>query len=657
MKRGILAAVSAVALATPLQAADPVSADVAERFGALDTVIDISLSPDGKQVAYVSPGPDRSTIVMVANLETGGVHAVTRVGAKLGYIPWCAWSASDRLVCQQRGRTTVNGDVSIYYTRLFSLDLDGKNVKMLGQRESDRTIGLNQFDGAILDWGDGDGSVLMSRMFLPERSIGTLVAERREGLAVQIVNTRTLQTRNLEPANRLADSYMSDGRGKIRMMRIDRHDTMGNLTGEIEFSYRKADKGGWENFSKTDRNGEDAFIPLAVDAECDCAYATQTSNGRTALYRVKLDGSLAATKVFSHDDVDVGDVVRVGRRGRVIGVTYVTEKRNIEYFDAEYGALAAALTKALPGLPLIGVVDASADEKRLLILASSDVDPGRYYLFDKATKKLEEVLLRRPPLEKLPLAQVRAVNYRADDGTMVPAYLTLPVNGAVKGLPTLVIPHGGPAARDEWGFDWLAQYFAQKGWAVLQPNFRGSSGYGQAWFEDNGFQSWRRAIGDVTSAGKWLVSEGIADPRHLAILGWSYGGYAALQAQVTDSDLFKAVVAIAPVADLAMLKAQARDYTNASLVARYIGSGAHIEEGSPARHADVFKAPVLMFHGGEDLNVAVAESKEMDKALRKAGKASTLVIYEDLDHQLRDSKARVDMLQKSEAFLRSSTGL
>ncbi|WP_414902830.1 alpha/beta fold hydrolase [Sphingomonas flavalba] len=656
MKWRILAAASVIA-ATPLMAADPVPGDMAERFGALDTVIDISLSPDGKQIAYVSPGPDRSMIVMTADIATGASHAVTQIDAKVGHIGWCAWSAADRLVCQQRSQTKVYGDIGVNFTRLFAIDLDGKNVKMLGQRSSDRALGISLADGNILDWGTGDGTVLMAKMFIPERAIGTLVAEKRDGLGVQLINTRTLQARNLEIANRQASGYISDGRGKIRIMWANRYDTLGNLTGETEYFYRKSGSNSWATFSRSDRNGENAFVPIAVDAECDCAYATRRSKGRRALYSVALNDTLDAKQVFSHADVDVDDVVRIGRRGRVIGASYVTEERHATYFDKEYGALAEALTKALPGQRLIGFVDASADEKQLLILATSDVDPGRYYLFDRTSKTLAEVLLRRPPLEKVQLANVRAVNYRADDGTMVPAYLTLPVNGAAKGLPTLVMPHGGPASRDEWGFDWLAQYFAQRGWAVLQPNFRGSSGYGQAWFQDNGFQSWRRAIGDVTSAGKWLVSEGIADPRHLAILGWSYGGYAALQAQVVAPDLFKAAVAIAPVTDLAMLKAESKRFTNAEIVARYIGSGAHIDEGSPARHADAFKAPVLMFHGSEDLNVDATESKEMDRALRKAGKASTLVIYDGLDHQLRDSKARIDMLLKSDAFLRGSVGL
>ena len=197
------------------------------------------------------------------------------------------------------------------------------------------------------------------------------------------------------------------------------------------------------------------------------------------------------------------------------------------------------------------------------------------------------------------------------------------------------MPHGGPSARDEWGFDWLSQFYAQRGFVVLQPNYRGSSGYGDDWYQENGFKSWKTSIGDICDAGRWMVAQGMADPAKLAIVGWSYGGYAALQVNVLDPDLFKAVVAVAPVADLALLKAQAAAFTNSALVNDFIGSGAHIEEGSPAQNAAKFKAPVLMFHGDIDLNVDIAQARKMDKALRGAKKSSELIVYPKLEHSLR----------------------
>jgi dipeptidyl aminopeptidase/acylaminoacyl peptidase len=235
----------------------------------------------------------------------------------------------------------------------------------------------------------------------------------------------------------------------------------------------------------------------------------------------------------------------------------------------------------------------------------------------------------------------------------VPAYLTLPPDGRPTGR-AIVLPHGGPGARDEWGFDWLAQFYAGEGYAVLQPNFRGSSGYGDAWFERNGFRDWRTAIGDVTDAGKWLIAQKLATPGGLGIVGWSYGGYAALQSAVTVPGLFRAVVAIAPVTDLGRLKEESRYWSNHDVVADFIGSGKDVDEGSPARHADRVTAPVLLFHGSMDRNVDVGESVLMDQRLKAAGKASQLIAYDGLDHYLDDSDARADLLRRSAAFLAAS---
>jgi dipeptidyl aminopeptidase/acylaminoacyl peptidase len=300
-------------------------------------------------------------------------------------------------------------------------------------------------------------------------------------------------------------------------------------------------------------------------------------------------------------------------------------------------------------------ISASADERVLLVWASSDNDPGHFYLFDRDRKSLKEIMQFRPLLKGTTLSTVQAVIYPAADGTRIPAYLTLPPGVTdAKGLPAIVMPHGGPESRDEWGFDWLAQFYAQRGFAVLQPEFRGSAGFGDAWFAQNGFQGWRQSIGDVCDGARWLVKQGMADPAKLAAVGWSYGGYAVLQANVLDPELFKAVVAIAPVTDLTLLKTQAFNFTNYQIVADFVGNGPHVREGSPAEQAEKFKAPVLMFHGEEDVNVDIAHSQKMDRALHAAGKSSELVTYPDLDHQLRDSTVRADMLRKSDEFLRRS---
>lgn len=305
---------------------------------------------------------------------------------------------------------------------------------------------------------------------------------------------------------------------------------------------------------------------------------------------------------------------------------------------------------------MINIVGASSDEQQLLLIASSDTQPSMVYLFDKGKRTLEPILPVRAELADREMGRMQPVTYPAADGTQIPAYLTLPPGSDGKNLPAIVMPHGGPSARDEWGFDWLVQFFTARGFAVLQPNYRGSSGYGADWYGRNGFKAWDVAIGDVNDAGRWLVSEGVARPDQLAIVGWSYGGYAALQSQVLDPALFKAVVGIAPVTDLAYLVEDKRGYTSFRLVRDFIGQGPHVDAGSPRRHADQFAAPVALFHGTRDLNVDVRHARSMEKALKDAGKPVIYHEYEDLQHGLGDSKARTDMLATIGRFLDEALG-
>jgi dipeptidyl aminopeptidase/acylaminoacyl peptidase len=262
----------------------------------------------------------------------------------------------------------------------------------------------------------------------------------------------------------------------------------------------------------------------------------------------------------------------------------------------------------------------------------------------------------RSQLAGMPLGTMKAVTYPAADGTLIPGYLTLPPGSTGKNVPVIVMPHGGPGSRDEWGFDWLVQYFAARGFAVMQPNFRGSGGYGQAWYQRNGFQSWKTSVGDVNDAGRWLIAQGIADPGKLGIVGWSYGGYAALQSGVLDPNLFKAVVAIAPVTDLAAWRAESTNRANYPILNAFIGSGPHVREGSPAQNTATLKAPVLLFHGDKDMNVPVTQSQLMASRLRGAGRPVELIEFPGLDHFLESSTARSRMLSASDAFLRRSMG-
>ena len=639
--------ISLLALAAPA-AAQPAPAAL---FGVRPSVEHVDLSPSGDQVAFVAPGPKGSSVVFVADIASGQSKAIARASGDPERMSSCNFASDTRLICFIWGLSSGNGEL-IPFSRLMTVNSDGSDVKELGQRSSVYDTRLRQFTGSILDWLPGDGqAVLMANNYIPEGRTETRVVRTKDGLGVDRVDLRTLKTSSVEPARRNASGYMSDGQGKVRIMESEEADGTEQLRGVTKYSYRRSGSKEWEEFGRYNSVTGEGMIPVAIDATIDSAYVLKKLNGRYALYRVKLDGSMATELAYAHDKVDVDNVIRVRRGGRVIGATFAEDKRKTIYFDREYEQLAKSLSKAIPNLPLIQFEGASADESKLLLFAGSDSDPGRYYLYDKAAKKLSEIMLVRPQLEGVALAKVTPVTYPAADGTQIPGYLTLPPSGTGKNLPAIVLPHGGPSARDEWGFDWLSQYLAGQGYAVLQPNYRGSAGYGDDWLMENGFKNWKTSIGDVTAGAKWLAAQGVADPKRLAIVGWSYGGYAALQAGATEPDLFKAIVAIAPVTDLTLLKEQYRGFTNFALASDFIGAGPHIEEGSPARNARGIAAPVLMFHGDRDFNVRVSHANKMQQELKAAGKASELVLYPKLEHDLNDSEARMKMLEKIGSFL------
>ncbi|HYW17252.1 MAG TPA: S9 family peptidase [Allosphingosinicella sp.] len=540
-------------------------------------------------------------------------------------------------------------------SRVFAVNSDGTKPLLLSRRSRADDAYYSFGGGEILDWLPGtDGAVLMARRYVPEVKIGSIVEDKREGYGVDRVDSDNGATKAVESPNRRAGGYLSDGRGKVRIMVVPDVADSGYATGRFTYYYRTSSSDDWKQLGVYSAMTETGFRPVAVDPDLDVAYGFKRADGRDALYSVALDGSARETLIYSHPQVDVDSTVRIGRAQRVVGATFATEKREAIFFDKELAALGKALARALPAAPLIRFVDSSVDETKLILWAGSDVDPGRYYLFDKTAKQLRPMMLDRPQLEGVTLVPMKAVTYTASDGTKVPAYLTLPAGGTGKNLPAIVMPHGGPSSRDEWGFDWLVQYYASRGFAVLQPNYRGSSGYGEGWYQKNGFQSWRTAIGDVNDAGRWLAAQGIADPAKLAIVGWSYGGYAALQSGVLDPSLFKAVVAIAPVADLNQLIQDSKMWSSHRVERNFIGSGPHLREGSPAQNADRIKAPVLLFHGDKDRNVDVRHARLMHDRLKGAGGRSELVVFEGLDHQLRDGDARAQMLRRSDAFLRTA---
>jgi dipeptidyl aminopeptidase/acylaminoacyl peptidase len=630
-------------------------ADAAKLFGARESVWSPDLSPSGRKISFLSAGPGPTTVAKILDLDTGKASNVIASQGRPENLDWCDFASEGQLVCRYGGNITYEG-ILIGMARLVTLGADGTNVKELGARRGYDGY-MRQFDGTIIDWlPEEDGSILMARNYVPqENNITTRITSKSTGLGVDRINLASMKVSVVEQPKQQISRYLSDGHGNVRVMGMAEN-VDGVLTGLTRFRYRPVGERNWRELGQYDDRDGSGMWPVAVDRRSNSLYFLERLDGRYALYRMTLADGGSKILVGKHDKVDIDGVVRLGEEHPVIGYSYTDDRSRTVYFDQEHQKLAAALAKALPATPLIRFVSSSRDGKTLLVHASSDTDPGVYYLLDRASKKLEVIMVSREELEGRQLAPVQSISYRSSDGSMIPAYLTMSKDGLAKGRPAVVLPHGGPSARDEWGFDWLAQFLAARGYAVIQPNYRGSAGYGEKFMGENAFRDWKTAMSDIGDAARHLIDQGIADPNRLAIVGWSYGGYAALQSAAISPDRYRAVVAIAPVTDLSMLKSDSQGFSDEKLTKQMIGSGDHVRAGSPLQNVASLKAPILLVHGDLDTNVRSIHSLKMVDALKASGKPVEMLRYPQLDHYLEDSNARIEMLTKIGELLDRTIG-
>lgn len=307
----------------------------------------------------------------------------------------------------------------------------------------------------------------------------------------------------------------------------------------------------------------------------------------------------------------------------------------------------------------------SDDWSRVLLKISGGREAGNYYVFEPETMALS-IIAEARKIDREMVAPVDTIEYPARDGLSIPGLLTWPVGDASrKNLPLIVMPHGGPASYDQLSFDWLAQFFASRGYLVLQPNFRGSSGFGYE-FEAAGHGEWGGKMqDDVTDGVQALINGGAVDRERVCIIGGSYGGYAALAGGAFSPDLYQCVAAIAPVSDLPrMLIDERRDHgKNHWLYAywqRIIGDAREhrekLERISPVNHAAAFQAPVLLIHGKDDLTVPIRQSRRMRSALRRADKSVELIELKGEDHWLSTRETRIETLRALDAFVERHIG-
>jgi dipeptidyl aminopeptidase/acylaminoacyl peptidase len=652
------AGVFAVTAISASAAAASLPIDLAAKlFGARPSASAPDLSPSGDKIVYIQAAKGTGSIVRLLDLKTKQATDIIASAGKPDSINWCEFASEEWLVCHVRADLPFRSSI-VGVSRFVAINLATKKTSNLGVESNvDDAATIRQNDGYVIAYSADGPSVVMARNYVLRKSqdgsMGSMAPP--VSLGVDRIALDTMKVTRIEAPNPLIERLLTEPNGTPRVQETAQYDSMGRLTGISTFRFRPPGSSNWLTLATFDARNETGSVPIAVDAASNQVYMLRKKNGLQALFRQELQPDSQPVEVASNAHYDIVGVVRLRRDGPVIGYAYTDDRPEVVYFDPTYSSLVAALGKVLANDPLVDLSGASSDGNKLLVHAAADRDPGAYYVFDRRARRLDFALEDRESLAQVPLAPMRRVDVPTADGHSIPAYLTVPPGHAANG-PAVVLPHGGPSARDVFGFDWLAQFFAARGYAVIQPNYRGSAGYGDTFLGDNAFKDWRTAIGDIGASADYLVKQGIADPGRLAIVGWSYGGYAALQSAVMTPAKYKAVVAIAPVTDLSSLGREGEDFTTSNLVKDFVGKGQNLRDGSPLQHADQIKVPVLLVHGDLDANVRVSHSERMEKALRSAGGTVELLEFKGLNHQIEDGDARTQMLTKAAELLDRTIG-
>lgn len=588
------------------------------------------LSPNGKLIAARASSDDATKLVILDTDKPGQPLRVINVGK--GGIANLVWAGNQRILLTIQSSQEVRAHQRIPFLRLIAIDVATGAARFLDRRSRGIYAGDVLYTDPTGSWalvaGQDDMDVYPSVKKVDLATGDEAVVEKaRDGVWDWYADERGVVRAGL--------AY--DDAGWTLWYREDPAEKLRKLRG-------KFDKGD----SAVDRfffgQGDTGWI------------VTNERTGRFALYRYDFKNDAIGAAVFENPKVDIDDVIADPVTGEITGVSYEDDKFHTWWLDPERQKIQERIDHALP-LANNRIVGGSNDMQKLLVWSGGAADPGRYFLYDRHASTMHAVVDPYPEIDPAKLSAVTATTYAARDGLEIPAYLTLPKGRDAKGLPLVIMPHGGPFERDDWEYDPIVQFLANRGYAVLQPEFRGSTGYGKG-FVEKGYGEWGRKMQDDLDDGvDWLVKTGKVDPRRVCIVGLSYGGYAALWGAVRNPDRYRCAASMAGISDL---EAQLRYNRKEISAPRYYrewrtkvaGEGKiNLSSVSPIAFADRIKVPLLIAHGEDDETVLPRQSHEMVDAVSKANGPVTSVFYRNTGHEFGSSANLQDFLQRLETFL------
>jgi len=589
----------------------------------------LQLSPDGKHLAALVPYNGRRNILV---METGDL-AKARLATNLttSDIQSFFWANDDRLLF----RMDEDGTEAF---GLYGVDADGKHGEMLVEPQI--SIGGRSIRFAeVVDRLRDD----------PEHVVISYNKRRVQAPDLYRLNVRSGKL-----------TMLARNRGKDAGSVLDRSGVV-RLVSELDgttqrISYRAGDDRDWQPLIEQDALAE-GVSPVAFDYDNQTLYvASNLGRDRFGVYSYDLEARRLGDLLFADDTYDVTTPLFSYAKKKLIGFAFEGAKPVITYTDAEWVKLQAGLEQAFPGR-MVNITSTSDDERLAVVYVWSDSDPGSYYLLDRDAGQVRFLVARMDWIDPEAMVPMEPVSFPARDGLTLHGYLSRPKGSEGRKVPLIINPHGGPfGVRDSWGYNSEHQFFANRGYAVLQVNFRGSGGYGRA-FESAGYGQWGRDMqNDLSDAVRWAIDQGIADPQRVCIYGASYGGYATMAGLTFTPELYRCGINYVGVTDVELLFETMPEHWELAraLMEKQIGDPddeAFMRAISPLNHTDSIRAPVLILQGKRDPRVVMEHATRLRDKLEGAGKPYQWLLKNDEGHGFRKEENRIEAYKMMDAFL------
>ena len=631
-----------IGVATPIEASQPTPVSAYSRLPAVESV---KLSPSGNKVAYIQnvtlDSGEALSLLSVFDFTTADLKILLKSDNEDVRINWYRWINEDKIATSAGfagNRRYGMSKTKVSETRLMAINVDGSGEpELVIEPRRDLENVHSQYADRVISWLPDD----------PEHILMEVDYDSHTEPSVFKVNVNTKKRERIERGKRKIRHWVADQQGNVRI-----GERLNYKDGEVIIYARQA--GSEKFFALFEYNvmTDPDIIILGFGKDPNILYYKAYLNGFLALYKMRLNDQKSEV-VLTGNNVDVdGGLVYSPTTREAIGVGFSQQPGGVYYWDETDAPFRDGLAAVMPDAST-SIVSYNDNGRRYVLYVESENSPGVYYIGDRDRKSLSPFTGQYPELADITIPKNETITYKARDGVTIEGFLTLPVDYDGEKLPTVIFPHGGPGVRDYDGFDYWTAALVNEGYAVLRPNFRGSSGYGLD-FANAADKRWGLEMqDDITDGTRWLIEKGIADPEKICMVGASYGGYASAMALVKEPELYQCGVSFAGVMDLKRLVQHYRKFINSRLVKDQIGDDYDdLEQRSPYYRINEIKAPMLLIHGESDRVVDVSQSQEMFYEMEDENKPVEYVELESGTHYLTIQRNRNKLFETMTRFLR-----